>query len=194
MQNILSTKKEKAFSLVELLLTILIMSIILLVVSVMLIAIVRSAQRTDVRRTVRQDMDEAYEIIQRDLRNSDAAFSLSECDTDTYVYELAGTNPDVFSLFLVSNVESVDYSVNYYEDYDINGLARNYNGDSTSTVVVSGGEVDVTSFTITCTPLISGRKFLLMEMHANSVTELNSGPIANDIVKYGGVVIRNSSE
>jgi prepilin-type N-terminal cleavage/methylation domain-containing protein len=194
-------KKEDGYTLIELLFTILIVSIILVVVTSMLIQILRIGQKADLRRAIRQDIELSLDIMRRDFRNANSRSTLVACNpTGTSVqpktvYKLVdATAPDTLDIVLSNSLEKITYSVTTDPSTQLRSLLRTYENNGTITqVYLTSEDVDLTKFQITCSNLLQENKFLLIEVHGDSPLKGNNGKIVEDIARYTGVTIRNTA-
>lgn len=193
-KNNKKTTNESGYTLVELLITIFIVSIILVAVSSMLVTMVKTSIRVDARRQLRQDMELSVEVFRRDVRNSVTAESFKDCDPGaTYqLFSTSSQNATSVSLLLTNQQENVVYTVEKDKQNNIYSLVRTYGtGSNKAKVYLTSPEVDIKSFEIKCTKLLSENKFLLVTIIADSKSTDTDGPIVKDLTRYSGVTIRN---
>ena len=187
---------EQGYTLIELLITIVITGFILIAATSMLILIIRTTQRADARRIIRQDMELALDVLRRDIRNAEPSISLPECDpSNPYaLLDETGLGTDSLNITLTSGTESVIYQGEVNEEFDVYTFSRLYTNESGETTsYLTSPEVNLKKISIICTPLSKGNKFLLIEISAESVAELNGEKIVEDLTQYTGATIRNSS-
>jgi prepilin-type N-terminal cleavage/methylation domain-containing protein len=192
-------KSEAGYTLIELILTIFIVGIILTTASVMLVALVRTSQRIDTRRNIRQDLELALEVMKRDVRNSDPSLSLIECDP-VVEYQLSpnaagqssSANPSELDLVLTNSQATVRYSIEQDQNDSTYSLKRDFIKDGqTTTSYLTSSETSLQSFSIKCNKLVKENKFLLLKVDADSAQKDDNGQVVENISRTTGITIRN---
>lgn len=181
-------EQENGYTLIEVLITVVIMGFILLVVNVVMIAIIRISYDTDARIKVRQGLEFSLEVMRRNVKSSDPG-----------MIEIIGWPVDVptgDALWL--QIPESEETVTFYLEPDPvtnNGvLIAEWQGTAgTRTVfLTSPQDINVESFTISINPdPTSGTSEIVLTVLASSVQlRTPTQPLVDNVTKQATIITR----
>jgi prepilin-type N-terminal cleavage/methylation domain-containing protein len=170
---------QLAYSLIEVLITIVIMGTILIIVNAVLISLIRVSYDTDVRMGIRQEVEFALEVMQRDIKSADP---VTLDNTGGLEMNLSGSGePVVFQER--TTVEGVTY---------LCVMWPKRGGSGRSVYLTSPEMTDIEEFDITLHRNdFSGTVEVLVTIKADSVQKrVNGDPVVDDIYKQISIISR----
>jgi prepilin-type N-terminal cleavage/methylation domain-containing protein len=182
--------EESGYTLVEVLITMVILGMILLVINLVLIAMIRVSYNTDVRIKMRQGIEFAFEVMRRNAKS-----------TDPGTMKMGSGNGTAGSLVLFLPSENGEEAVFFLEEDSEtdNGVLKaawtteTATGKEVRTVcLTSPDEIDVKDFDVVVSnSKAGGTTEVVLTVTADSMNRRNSGePLIEDLVYQTTIVAR----
>ncbi len=187
---------QEGYTLIEVMITVVIMGLILIMVNAVLIAMIRTSQETDARIKIRQGSEFSLEVIKRNVKSADAMgiemWNLNEggeridCDTgpcDGFTAPLTDSSLEV-SFFMEDDDEEIGAIKAEWVDTG-NGSTRALN-------LSSRAEFDVDEFYVEMsTDEQSGTTLVIVTVESDSISKKRGGdPVVDDYAKQISIVTR----
>jgi prepilin-type N-terminal cleavage/methylation domain-containing protein len=175
----LTKEHERGYTLIEVLITILIMGMILLMINVVLMSLIRVAYDTDARMNIRQDVEFSIEVIRRNLKSASPS-QITVDDDGNINLEIAGDGGEVTFSRLETGDDNTGYIQAHWIDRD-----RRIN-------LTSKDEVNVTNFDVDYNINdASGTGELILTIEAQTVQKKTNGdPVVSDFFKQVSIVTK----
>jgi prepilin-type N-terminal cleavage/methylation domain-containing protein len=177
---------DEGYTLIEVLITMVIMGFILVVVNMVLVSLIRVSYDTDVRMNVRQDIEFALELMRRDVKSADptvwGASNLGKRSNLDLV--MAGSGEEV--RFVCAGCSEDDESIGVLK------VIRGTGPDGRSLNLTSAEDTNVRSFNVELArDDFSGTVEILITIEADSVqTKTNEDPVVKDVYKQISIITK----
>jgi prepilin-type N-terminal cleavage/methylation domain-containing protein len=176
---------DEGYTLIEVLITMVIMGFILVVVNMVLVSLIRVSYDTDVRMNVRQDIEFALELMRRDVKSADpTVWGASNVGKSSYLdLVMAGSGEEVS--FVCANCNKDD-------DIGVLSVIRGTGPDGRRLNLTSAEDTDVQSFNVELArDDFSGTVEILITIEADSVqTKTNGDPVVKDVYKQISIITK----
>jgi prepilin-type N-terminal cleavage/methylation domain-containing protein len=172
-----SSNGQEGYTLIEVVVTILIMGMILIMVNMVLISLIRVSYDTDARMNVRQDVEFGLEVIRRDTKSADPA-------------QISATPSNQLDLVLSGSGERIRFRI--IQKDGIGTLRSEWLDRNRYINLTSPEEVDVEEFNVGYYhDNTSGTGEIIITIRADSVqTKVNGDPVVDDFYKQVSIITK----
>ncbi len=170
-------KDQEGYTLIEVVVTILIMGMILIMVNMVLISLIRVSYDTDARMNVRQDVEFGIEVIRRDTKSADPA-------------QISATPSNQLDLVLSGSGERIRFRI--IQKDGIGTLRSEWLDRNRYINLTSPEEVDVEEFNVSYYhDSSSGTGEIIITIRADSVQKkVNGDPVVDDFYKQVSIITK----
>lgn len=196
-------QEERAFTLVELLMSLVIMGMILFVINVVLISVLKSSARTDTMIRLDNYIETSYEIIERNVKSAEpSSLCIAEYNETGEDWECNGeASGNAIMMNLLSDLKT---TVVFYfeEDEDGTGILKSYwikyNAQrevilpNTTTYLSNPSEIDVETFEVDIAlNNNTGIHQVILRTLSDSIDMIGvDDPLINDMLRTANIVTR----
>ncbi|MBN1618688.1 prepilin-type N-terminal cleavage/methylation domain-containing protein [Candidatus Dojkabacteria bacterium] len=192
-QQLKLDKRNAGYTLIEVLMTIVILGVVLLMVNVVVISIVRNSYYVDTRMEMRQGTEFSVEVIRRAIKSADPAsiqaLSYNQ-NSNTFSSCTSACNALEFMLAETSNIVRI-YRVT---NSGVGQLKIDW-GDGYVGTLTNVKTINVKTLTFDVVPDISsGTTKILLTLSADSVREKSTNnPIVKGFIKQATIITRTET-
>jgi prepilin-type N-terminal cleavage/methylation domain-containing protein len=184
-----SSEGEGGYTLVEVLITMVILGMILLVVNLVLIAMIRVSYNTDVRIKMRQGIEFAFEVMRRNSKSTDPGTMREGSGigtADSLIFFIPGAEAEEVVFFLEQDIVGTENNGVLKAVWTINGNV------SRTVSLTSPEEIDVKDFDVVVSDSkTGGTTEVVLTVTADSMNKRNSEePLIENLVYQTTIVAR----
>ncbi|MEA3357068.1 MAG: type II secretion system protein [Patescibacteria group bacterium] len=174
---------QEAYTLIEVLMTIVIMGVILLMLNLVLFTVVRTANQTDARMKIRGGVEFALEVIRRDIKSA-----------NTESVNVSGAGGTTLSMTLTGSGDTVTFTRVEDSDSGYYAIQADRNGQEIHLTSVHDLDVTGLTFQIVVHPA-SGTSTVYVAVTANSAGKKQDGtPIVEDFIKNAAIITKGRGQ
>jgi prepilin-type N-terminal cleavage/methylation domain-containing protein len=199
------SRREGAFTLIELIASMAIMGMILFVVNVVLISVMKSSARTDTTIRMGNYIETGFEIIERNVKSSEPS-SLCIAEYNEAIPEWECTDEVTGDALMMNLLSDLKTTVIFYFEENENevGILKSYwikynaSGDDESRIVTylsSSSEIDVVEFQVDIAfDDNTGTNQVILRTLCDSIDSIGmDDPLVDDMLRSVTIVSRGSS-